>query len=364
MAAAQDHDQVLQSLLADAAAAQARGDFSAAAESYRKAIELEPSVPEFWANLGLMYHEAGRSADAIQSFKQAIRLNKTLYVPQLFLGIEYLKAQKPDAALPLLETATQLNPKDPMAELSLGKACAMLNRGDCAVDAFWRAIRLAPKDGNAWLGLGTVYLQQVDNDARLMTSTYNHSPFVSLRAAETFAEEGKLIRAEDAYKSATTFSSPAPCAYAEFGITLLREKKIAEAREQFKTEIRTQSHCGLATLGIAVAEAAEGHPDDALKALTAIAANDSGFLESSLYLFRGALSADQAKSLADLARKHRSDVDLTVDLGSIVEQALLSGTLPALGIDDIKRLKQREDRCRRMPKRFMRQGSMPPVIKF
>jgi len=333
-ALAQDHEQVLQFLLDDAAAAQSRGDFSDAAESYRKATELEPAVPEFWANLGLMYYQAGKSAEAIQSFKQAIRLNATLYVPQLFLGIEYLKTQRPDAALPLLETATRLNPKDPLAELSLGKAYAQLNRADRAADAFRRATQLAPNDGNAWLGLGTAYLQLVDSDARLMTSTYNQSPFASLRAAETFAEEGKLIQAENAYKIATDFSSPAPCAHAEFGITLLREKKIAEAREQFGTETRTKSHCGLATLGIAVAEAAEGHPDDARKALAAIAANDSGFLQSNLYLFRGALSTDQTNSLADLSRKHQSDGDSTVDLGSIIEQELLSDTLPATETDE------------------------------
>ncbi len=336
MAQAQDNEQVLQSLLADATAAQSRGDFSAAAESYRKATELEPAVPEFWANMGLMYYQAGRSADAIQSFKQAIRLNADLYVPQLFLGIEYLKTQIPDAALPLLETATRLNPKDPLAELSLGKAYAMLNHCDRAADAFWKAIRLAPNDGDAWLGLGTVYLQQVDNDARLMTSTYNHSPYASLRAAETFAEEGKFVEAESAFKSATASPSPAPCAHAEFGITLLREKKIAEAREQFETETRTESHCGLAPLGIAIAKAAEGHPDDALKALAAIAADDSGFLQSSLYLFHGALTADQAKSMADLAREHQSTGDFSVDLGSIIEQALLSDTPPVTEIDEAR----------------------------
>ena len=334
LALAQDRDQALQSVLADAAAAQSRGDFSAAAESYRKATQLDPAVPEFWANLGLMYYQAGKSTEAIQSFKQAIRLKATLYVPQLFLGIEYLKTQQPDAALPLLETATRLNPKDPLAELSLGKAYAQLNRADRAADAFRRATQLAPNDGNAWLGLGTAYLQLVDSDARLMTSTYSQSPFASLRAAETFAEEGKLIQAENAYKIATNVASPAPCAHAEFGITLLREKKIAEASEQFETETRTKSHCGLATLGIAVAQAADGHPDDALKALAAISANDSGFLQSNLYLFRGALSADQANSLADLARKRPADGDSTVDLGSIIEQGFLSDAVPATETDE------------------------------
>jgi tetratricopeptide (TPR) repeat protein len=331
-----DNNEKLQSYLAAAQQAAARKDFSAAADSYRKAVEVSPQTAELWADLGLMYHEMSSFDEAIKCFAEAARLNSSLYVPQLFLGIDYLETQKPDAALPFLETATRLNPKDPQAELFLGKAYAMLNHGDRAADAFWRAIRLAPNDGNAWLGLGTAYLQQVDNDARLMTSTYNHSPYVSLRAAETFAEEGKLVDAENAYKAAIAFASPAPCAHAEFGITLLREKKIAEAREQFETETRAESHCGLAPLGIAVAEAAEGHPDDALKALTAIATNDSGFLQSSLYLFRDALSANQARSLADLARKRQSDEDLTANLGSIVEQAFLSDVSPAIDIDEAR----------------------------
>jgi len=335
-ALAQDQEQVLQSLLTDAAGAQARGDFSAAAESYRKATELEPAVPEFWANLGLMYYELGRSAEAIQSFKEAIRLNASLYVPQLFLGIEYLKTQKPNAALPLLEAATRLNAKDPLAELSLGKAYAMVDRDDRAVEAFWRATRLSPNDGDAWLGLGTAYLQQVDNDARLMTSTYNQSPFAGLRAGETYAEEGKLVDAENAYKSAIASSSTAPCAHAEFGITLLREKKIADAREQFELDARTGSHCGLNPLGIAVAEAAEGHSNAALKMLVSITANDPGFLQSNLYLFRDALSADQAKSLAELAREQEGAGDLAIDLGSAVEQAFLSDTSPATGIDEVR----------------------------
>jgi len=334
MALAQDQDQALQALLADAAAAQSRGDFSAAAESYRKAVELKPAVPEFWANLGLMYYETGKSADAIESFKHAIRLNASLYMPQLFLGIEYLKTLKPDAAVPFLETATKLNSKDPLAELSLGKAYASLNRDDRAADAFSRAIRLAPNNGEAWLGLGTVYLQQVDTDARLMTTTYSGSPYAALRAAETYAEQGKFVEAEKAFKSATAAPSPAPCAHAEFGITLLREKKIAEAREQFESDTQSGSHCGLAPLGIAVAEAAEGHPDDALKGFAAIGANDSGFLQSSLYLFRDALSIDQAKSLADLARERQSTGDLAIDLGSAVEQAFLSATSPTTGIDE------------------------------
>jgi tetratricopeptide (TPR) repeat protein len=333
---AQELSPTLQPLLADAQAAQSRGDFHAAADAYRKATELEPSIPQLWANLGLMDHQLGNSSEAIESFKKAAQLNSSLFVPQLFLGIEYLNGKNPDAALPYLKRAGTLKPGDLQAALSLGRAYSMLDRGGQAADSFWKATEIAPNNGNAWLGLGTAYLQQVEGDARLMTSTYNHSPYVTLLAAETLAEEGKLIDAENAYKAAIGFASPAPCARTEFGIMLLREKKIAEARSQFEAEIRAEGHCGLVSLGNAVAAAAAGQTEVAVKALGAIAANNPGFIESNLYLFRDALSADQARSLADLARKHQSDGGYSVDLGTVVEQALVSDAQIAAGIEAVE----------------------------
>src|SRR5512146_3472748 len=149
----QDREQTLQSLLAKAGSAQARGDFAAAAESYRKAVEIDPEIPELWANLGLMDHEAGKHAEAIQSFKKAIKIQPSLYVPQLFLGIEYLTLQDPNAALPFLKSAANLNSMDPQAAKYLGRAYSMLDKGDQAVAAYLAAIRLAPNDGNSWLAL-------------------------------------------------------------------------------------------------------------------------------------------------------------------------------------------------------------------
>ena len=133
-----------------------------------------------------------------------------------------------------------------------------------------------------------------------MTSEYSHSAYFNLRAAESFAEEDKLVQAENAYKAALASGSPAPCTHAEFGITLLRKKKVAEAREQFELETRSGSHCGLAVLGIAVAEVAEGNQDAALKGLASLSMADPGFVQSSLPLFHDAISADQARQLIEL----------------------------------------------------------------
>src|SRR5208282_5346931 len=135
----------------------------------------------------------------------------------LFLGIEFLQIKNPTAALPHLEKAVELNPNDLQTQLTLGRTFEMMNRADRATNAYLRASEIDPNNGNAWLELGTTLLEQVENDARAMTSTYNSSPYVKLKAAETYAVEGKLSPAENAFKSAVNSSSSIACAHAEFG---------------------------------------------------------------------------------------------------------------------------------------------------
>jgi tetratricopeptide (TPR) repeat protein len=336
IASAEEPPQTIQSLLAEARDAQSRRDFNAAAESYRKIVDLEPSVPELWTNLGLMYHESGKSDEAIRSFKEAIKLNASLFVPQMFLGIEYLESKKPEVAVPFLEKAEKLNPNDLQAALNLGKAYALSDRPDRAAAAYSIATRLAPNDGSTWLSLGTAYLQQVESDARLMTSTYSHSTYITLLTAETLAEEGKPLQAENAYRAAIASGTPPPCTHAEFGITLLRTKNLVDAHGQFALETKADSYCGLAPLGLAVAQLVEGHPDVALTRLTSIWTTDPGFVESNLVLFRDAVSPDQAKSLIDLSRARATNHGASVEIGALIAKTFDSNEPPTqIAISDV-----------------------------
>lgn len=320
MATAEESTRTLESLLAEARAAQSRGDFSHAADAYEKAVELEPSIPELWANLGLMEHESGKVSEAMKSFGHAARLNPSLFVPQLFLGLEYLQSGKTVMALPHLENAVRLNPNDVQAVRSLGKAHALLGHSESATEMFLKEVQLSPDRGDPWLDLGMAYLQQVENDARLMTSRYRDSAYVKLRTAEVLAEQGKLIEAEDAYKAALASDTPVPCRAAEFGITLLRQQKIGPAREQFEHEAQTGSHCGLAGIGMAIAEAASGNLQAAEDRFAPIATADPVFFRSSLPQFRGALTTDQVKSLIHAVRVGPS---ASADLADVIEGVFL-----------------------------------------
>lgn len=327
IAAVEDNTQTLESLVAEARAAQSRGEFSQAADSYRKATALEPSIPELWANLGLMEHESGKISEAMKSFEHAARLKPSLFVPQLFLGLEYLQSDQPAAAVPHLENAVRLNPNDVQAVRSLGRVYAVLNRSENATEQYLKEVQQAPDRGDSWLDLGTSYLQQTENDARVMTSTYSDSAYVKLRAAEVFAEEGKLIDAEKAYQGAIAITTP-PCGFAEYGITLLRQRKVAEARSEFEHELQTHSHCGLGVLGLAVVDAASGNQEAAFSRLEPIANADPVFVQSSLPLFRGSVTPEQGKSLADLARTKQNGSS-PIDLANLIEVAFLSDETPS-----------------------------------
>lgn len=143
------------------------------------------------------------------------------------------------------------------------------------------------------------------------------------------AEQGKLIDAEAAYKTATALSPPVPCASAEFGITLLREHKTVAAQEQFAHELDTGSHCGMAVLGQAVANVVSGDQQAAVNRLALVANADPAFLRSNLARFRGAITTEQARTLIDAART-KADASSSVELPALIEEAFLSDeTSPA-----------------------------------
>jgi predicted Zn-dependent protease len=319
-----DNDEKLQSYLAAAQQAAARKDFSSAADSYKQAVELSPRTAELWTNLGLMYHQTSNFPEAIKSFTEAARLKPTLYVPELFLGIDNLEMKQTETAIPFLQKAEKLNPKDPQAPITLGRAYAIADNGNGASDAYWRAVTLAPQNGNAWLGLGMAYLEQVDSDARFITSTYKNSNYDLLRASELFADQGKLVQAARAYKTALSQPSPAPCSHAGYAIVLLRQKAAAEAKTELDREATTTPGCPLTRLGVAALQLMQGDTANALGKLIDLWDVDPGFLRENLPMLRDGISTEQSQKLSDLAKEAQAENKVPAAFVDSIQVALKS----------------------------------------
>jgi tetratricopeptide (TPR) repeat protein len=249
-ASAQQLDQ-FDSLLASAQHAQASGYFDSAAEFYRKASAVHPEIPELKANLGLMYYKLGKDQQAIYAFSQAIRLNPGLFVPNLFLGLDYVKLKRFNEAIPYLKRAAVSKPTDVKAQLGLGQAYRGNGKLRLAIASYRRAVQIEPGTADGWFHLGVSYLEQVENDARVLLTQYKDSAYLQALMAQTFSEQRALIQAADAYTKLLTLPAFPPDTHASFGFVLLNRHDLPEAEHEFNAELVLNSGSLTAKLGLA-----------------------------------------------------------------------------------------------------------------
>ena len=322
-----------ESLVAAAQAAQAAGDFAAAAADYKQAAKLRSDMPELWANLGLMQHEAGDTAGAIVSFQQANHLNPSLYVPNLFLGIDYVRTGRAKEAIPLLIRAERTNQADPQAALALGRAYTAEGKFTAAAGELARATTLDPKLGAAWFTLGIAHLEQVEADARTLSAQGKESPFAGALYAESLQKQARFGEAASLYKSLLDTQPQPPCLRAELGFSLLREHDPAGAAAEFSAERTAHPGCGLALLGQARMALDRGDNDQAIGFLNQLWSRDHGFVASNATVLLEGLAGDQAAAIADLisaSRGNRLPADLADTLLAAFNLSSQSAVVPAI----------------------------------
>jgi tetratricopeptide (TPR) repeat protein len=238
----QDPEARYTAVVAAAQQAMSRSDFKTAAENYQQAVKIHPESAEMWANLGLMEHEGGEYAEAMKSFERAIHLKPSLYVPNLFLGIDSLHAGNTSAAIQSLVKAERINKTDPEAPLELGRAYSSAGNFPAAQKQFARAAELDPRQSDAWLGEGLAYLDQVEVDARKLSTDAPQSAYAQALYAESMTRQARYLEATDAFRKAIAVQPQPPCLHADFGFMYVKQQKIQDAESEFKQEAAS---CGI-----------------------------------------------------------------------------------------------------------------------
>jgi len=176
-----------------AVALQASGMNDAAAEHYRRAIELQPDYAPAFNNLGVLQRASGNVDDAIRTYERALALkgdypdahynlaNALLQkgqpreaaehfrialrsIPDSAgaannLGIALSAEDKPQDAVAAFRAAVAADPNAAVAHRNLADALASAGQVPEAIAEFERAIALDPKDVAAQYNLGVVLLQ-------------------------------------------------------------------------------------------------------------------------------------------------------------------------------------------------------------
>ncbi len=144
-------------------------DFEEALDASRRALELEPRMPEAYVARACLLDLQGRTAEAAQAFEDAIRLNPASFDAHYQYARHCFQAGAYAQAVPLYETAARLRPDDYQALSLLAGTLIKLGRPEDHADAARRAMRalerrlaIDPDDGRA-LQLGTVLAARVGN---------------------------------------------------------------------------------------------------------------------------------------------------------------------------------------------------------
>jgi tetratricopeptide (TPR) repeat protein len=101
------------------------------------------------------------------------------------------------------------------------------------------------------------YLDQVEEDARKLSTDGPHSSYAQALYAESMARQSRYLEAADGFRKAITAQPQPPCLHAEFGLMYAKQKKWQDAQSEFKQE---NGSCG--TVGFLTQEEAAGGMDD------------------------------------------------------------------------------------------------------
>ncbi|MFE1314298.1 tetratricopeptide repeat protein [Streptomyces sp. NPDC058755] len=134
-----DADTLLQAGIAQ----QQNHDIEGADRTYRRVLELDPQNKYAWYNLGVMAHQASRTADARADYDKALKIDP-VFTSALFNKALLVESSDPDQAGELLKRVIAGDPGAATAHLHLGRIRAQQNRDKDAADEFRRAIAADP----------------------------------------------------------------------------------------------------------------------------------------------------------------------------------------------------------------------------
>jgi FKBP-type peptidyl-prolyl cis-trans isomerase 2 len=141
-------------------AAQDKGLYDEAIDSYREAIRLNPNHAEAFYNLGVALHKKGHIDQAIIYYEIAIGLNQTFAEAHYNLGIAFKDKGQPDEAVQCFQRVLQLNPNHAGAYYNFGGMLVFKGKYDEALWCYRKALELKPDYPEAQWNIALINLLQ------------------------------------------------------------------------------------------------------------------------------------------------------------------------------------------------------------
>lgn len=176
---------------------------------YKKVLELKPELYEAELNLGIILLRQKRAAEAVPYLEAAAKKKPAVYRPVFFAAEALSEAGQADKAEPYYKAALEADPKSAVAELGLARSVVKQNRVEEAAPHFRKAAELDPAFRDALLELASIYERgKKTAEAIEIYKQFPENPAAKERVGELLLESGQTATAipqlEEAVKSSPT----------------------------------------------------------------------------------------------------------------------------------------------------------------
>jgi tetratricopeptide (TPR) repeat protein len=245
-----------------------QGNFAAAAQSYRQAIQLVPGDAQYHFNLALALAALGDRASEKQELQRALQLDPGLAAAHNQLGLLAVQAGDLKEAEKEFKTAIDANPTYGEALNNLGVLYTREGQDADAIQVFRRAAEADPKSSSAFVNLALALAKNggADEAERQLNAWLQQDPnnagiYMALGVAYTSA--GKSAQAAAAFQKATELQPESSDAHLNFGMALILQFDRKDGLHELKEAVRLnpQSAAAHSSLGHFYFE--EGSYDDA-----------------------------------------------------------------------------------------------------
>ncbi|MDH5235955.1 MAG: tetratricopeptide repeat protein, partial [Gemmatimonadota bacterium] len=127
-----------------------------AIELYDTLIADAAESPKLWNERGVALHQTGRHEEAAQSYVRALELEPGYALARNNLGVAYFHAGSPDDAVDAFRQALRADPGLVKARLNLALLLTRGHRFQLALEAYRQVLETAPEQAVAWNGVGMV----------------------------------------------------------------------------------------------------------------------------------------------------------------------------------------------------------------
>lgn len=135
------------------------GNWVAAADQFRKGLEIRPSDPSLRHRLGTALAQMGDGPSAVAAWEQVIRTHPEYARAHFSLGVLAADSRRYDVAIPNFEAALKNEPGYVQARVQLGWALARSGRPGESLAHFDQALALEPTQSEALSGYGMALIR-------------------------------------------------------------------------------------------------------------------------------------------------------------------------------------------------------------